>query len=478
MTSLTHTNGTTALRDPLAIADLRRNLNGAVYLPGDANYERERPVWNGLFDKRPAVIARPTDPFDVARAVAFARNNQLPLAVRSGGHGPAGHGTVDGGLLVDLSAMKRLSIDPQRRIAQAQLGLTWGEYAAAAQAYDLATSSGDTASVGVGGLTLSGGMGGMLRKHGLAIDHLLAVDLVTADGRLVRASDDEHPDLFWALRGGGGNFGIATAFEFQLHPAGTILGGAVLYSAAEAEHVIRLAVAEAVQAPDELTVQIILLPAPPQPFIPAERVGELAVAVAVSYVGDLAEGKRVVAPLRSLGAPIADIIRPMPYPGLFALTEMSTVKGIYQDVRSAFLRTLDDATITTIVEHARRSSQAYPRVLIRVLGGAMGRVPETATAFAHRDKLLMVNIMSSAPNADVFERQQPGFEAFWRTIQPRAEGGYVGFMMDEGAERVRAAYGANYPRLVQIKNRYDPDNVFQVNQNIPPTVQRTYSDPN
>jgi FAD/FMN-containing dehydrogenase len=232
--------------------------------------------------------------------------------------------------------------------------------------------------------------------------------------------------------------------------------------------VIRAAVDYAVQAPDELIIQIILLPAPPQPFIPAERAGELAVAVAVSYAGDLDEGRRAVAPLRALGAPIADIISPMPYPGLFALTEMATVKGVYQEVRSAFLRTLDDAAITTIVEHARRGTQAYPRVQIRVLGGAMARVPEAATAFAHRDKLFMVNIMHSAPEADGFAHQRPWLEAFWRAMQPRADGGYVGFMMDEGAERVRAAYGANYPRLVEIKNRYDPDNIFQVNQNIAP----------
>jgi FAD/FMN-containing dehydrogenase len=472
MTSQTNMNDAIEIPDSKAIANLGRNLNGAVYLPGDVGYEPARRVWNGLIDKRPALIVRPADPTDVARAVAFARDNQLLLAVRSGGHSPAGHGTVDGGLVVDLSAMKGLSIDPERRVAQAQPGLTWGEYAAAAQAYDLATSSGDTASVGVGGLTLSGGMGGMLRKHGLAIDHLLAVELVTADGRLVRTSADEHPDLFWALRGGGGNFGIATAFEFQLHPAGTILGGAVIYSAAEAEKVIRVAADYAVQAPDELTIQILLAPAPPQPFIPAERVGDLAVVVAVSYARDLAEGKRVVAPLRSLGVPIADIISPMPYPGLFALTEMSTVKGVYQDVRSAYVRTLDDAANATIVEHTRRSRQAYPRVLIRVLGGAMGRVPEAATAFAHRDKLFMINIMNSAPDADGLERQQPWLEAFWRAMQPWADGGYVGFMMDEGAERVRAGYGANYPRLVEIKNRYDPDNVFQVNQNIAPTAQK------
>jgi FAD/FMN-containing dehydrogenase len=465
-------NSAIELRDSAATANLQRNLKGTVSLPGDADYEPGRRVWNGLVDKRPAVIVRPADPTDVARAVVFARDNRLPLAVRSGGHSPAGHGTVDGGLLVDLSAMKGLNIDPGRRVALAQSGLTWGEYATAAQEHGLATSSGDTSSVGVGGLTLSGGMGGMLRKHGLAIDQLLAVELVTADGRQLRASADQHPQLFWALRGGGGNFGIATAFEFQLHPAGTILGGAALYSAVEAEQVIRSAVDQAVQAPDELTVQIILLPAPPQPFIPTERVGELAVAVAVSYVGDLAEGQRVVAPLRALGVPIADVIRPMPYPGLFALTEMATAKGVYQDVRSAFLQTLDEATIATIVEHTRRSSQAYPRVQIRVLGGAVARVSESATAFAHRDKLFMVNIMNSAPDADTFERQQPWLAAFWRAMQPRAEGGYVGFMMNEGAERVRAAYGANYPRLVEIKNRYDPDNLLRVNQNILPTAQR------
>ena len=273
-----------------ARTQLTPRLRGALYQPGDAGFEAAGQIWNGAGQRRPALIVRCADEFDVIAAVQFAREHALPIAVKSGGHSMAGHSSVEGGIVIDLSALKSLRIDPVRRVARVQPGVTWGEYAAAAQAHGLATTSGDVATVGVGGLTLGGGIGWMVRKYGLTIDHLLAIDLVTADGRLLRASAEEHADLFWAVRGGGGNFGIATAFEFRLEPAGTILGGAVFYSAENAEQILREATAYAAEAPDELTVMIFVTPAPPAPFIPAGRVGELVVLIGICYAGDPAEG--------------------------------------------------------------------------------------------------------------------------------------------------------------------------------------------
>jgi FAD/FMN-containing dehydrogenase len=451
-----------------AVQTLERRLTGEVVWPGHPRYEQARKVWNGLADRHPALIVRPADSADVSLAVRFAREYDLPLAIRSGGHSIAGHGTIDDGLLIDLSTMQRLRIDPYRRIARAQSGLTWEQYIAAAQKHELATTSGDVASVGVGGLTLGGGIGWFVRKHGLTIDNLLAVDVVTAEGQLITASAAAHPDLFWALRGGGGNFGIATEFAFRLHPAGTILGGAVFYSAAEALTVVRAAAAYAAQAPDELTIQITLMSAPPAPFIPPSHHGKLAVALFVCCTGDLQEAARIVAPLRRLGSPIADAITPMPYPGMFALTEPATVKGEYHDVRSMYLRTMDDQVVRAIVEGASRGTQVYPRVQIRVLGGAMARVPERSTAFFHRDKPFMCTIFNSTPDRCAFEAQQPWLEEFWQTMQPWADGVYVNFLNDEGQERVREAYGPHYWRLRQLKARYDPDNLFNANQNIKP----------
>lgn len=451
-----------------ALHALETRLTGEVVWPGHPGYEQARKVWNGAVDRHPALIVRPADSADVALAVTFSREYDLPLAIRSGGHGIAGHGTIDHGLVVDLSSMHQLRIDPNRRIARAQPGLTWGEYAGQAQEYNLATTSGDVSSVGLAGLALGGGIGWFVRKHGLTIDNLLAVDVVTAAGQLITASAEEHPDLFWGLRGGGGNFGIATEFTFRLHPAGTILGGAVFYPAAEAPELIRAAADYAAQAPDELTIQVVLMNAPPEPFIPREHHGQLAVAVLVCCAGDLREAARIVAPLRSLGSTIADLITPMPYPGIFALTEPATVKGEYHDGRSMFLRTMDEQVIGAIVDGASRGTQAYPRVQIRVLGGAMARIPKEATAFFHREKPFMFSIFNSASDPGAFECQQPWLEEFWQAMQPWADGVYVNFLNDEGAERVQEAYGAHYPHLRELKARYDPDNLFNANQNIEP----------
>jgi FAD/FMN-containing dehydrogenase len=471
-----------------AVGGLRRRMVGEIVRPDDPSYGAARRVFNAAYDRYPALIARCQDVADVIQAVNFAHEHGLPLAVRSGGHGIGGHGTGDGALVVDLSPMKELALDPARRVARVQPGLTWGEYAAQAHRHALATPAGDTAAVGVGGLTLGGGIGGLARRYGLTIDSLLSADVVTADGRLLTASADEHPDLFWALRGGGGNFGIATGFEFRLHPVGTILGGAVVYPATAG--VIQGYAAGAAAAPDELTTAGAVMRAPPLPFIPPERHGSLVFLLTACYAGDVEDGRRTLAPLRTLATPVADAICPMPYPSLFDLTAAGAAPGLVHHVRSAYLETIDAALAETVLEHSRRMTSPLGMVQIRVLGGAVARVPQEATAFAHRQKPFMLTILNRfAPgaagavmgldadaDADV-DRHLAWTERFWGDVRPYAGGVNANFLGDEGDARVREAYpDATYERLARIKRRYDPANTFRLNQNIRPAQPEPSTD--
>jgi hypothetical protein len=450
------------------ILDLEAQLLGALIRPAHDDYDSARRVRNLTIDRRPTLIARAADAADVIRSVTFARDHDLPLAVRSGGHSLAGHSAVDGGLVVDLSGMHGLSIDPERRIAWAQPGLTWGAYAEAAHAYGLATSAGDTATVGIGGLTLGGGIGWMVRKHGLTIDNLLSVEMVTADGRLVRASQNEHPDLFWAARGGGGNFGVATAFQLRLQPAGIIFGGATIYPATV--NVLRDWADYVGQAPEELTSIVFIMPAPPAPFVPAEQVGNLVAIIGVVYAGDLEAGDRAVAPLRHLGGsgPIVDLTAPMPYPGMFTFTEEAT-KPALEVVRSGFAHALNDSMLEAIVEQGARMPVPTGMIQLRGLGGAMARVPADATAFAHRDKEYMLTVVGLAPTPADLDPQRSWATQLWDNLRPHTQGVYVNFLEDEGDARIHEAYTpASYERLVAVKQRYDPTNLFRLNQNIRP----------
>jgi FAD/FMN-containing dehydrogenase len=446
------------------VEELTRRVQGAVMTPGDAGYDLARGVWNARFDRRPAAIVRPVDSAGVSATVTFARERGLPIAVRGGGHSLAGFSVADGAVVIDLGAMRGIEIDPVQRTAWAQTGLTSNDYARAAQPFGLATSTGDTGTVGLGGLTTGGGIGWMVRKHGLTIDHLLAADVVLADGRRVRASEHEHPDLFWALRGGGGAAGIVTALKLRLEPAGVVLGGGVIYPFAEMRRVLEALSGYAAQAPDELTVQAIAMTAPPAPFIPANRVGEPVISLFLCYTGDLAEGERVVAPLRSLGTPIADIIAPMPYPALFDLFADAAAPGFFHNVRSGYLDRLDDDTIATIIDHSARSQSPFPRMQLRVLGGAMSRVAPDATAFAFRDKPFMVTAFNVAADAESFAQGQPWLDACWEDLRPKTSGAYVNFLADEGEARVRDAYpSATLARLAKVKAAYDPENTFRFN---------------
>ncbi len=387
---VTELSGPRAAGEPEALSTLRLRLRGELIQAGHDTYDAARTVYWSSVDRRPALIVRAEDEVDVIAAVEYARETGTPLSVRSGGHGFAGHALVDDGIVVDLSGLKSMRIDPVRRTARVQPGVTWLEYAEQAQVYGLATTSGDVGSVGVGGLTVGGGIGWMVRKYGLTIDHLLSVDIVTADGRLLRASAEEHADLFWAVRGGGSNFGIITSLEFRLEPAGTILGGGVFYPAtdlADAARIVHTAATYAADAPDELTVMVMIMHAPALPFIPAERVGELVVLVALCYAGDLDEGERVVAPLRALATPIVDMVGPMPYPGMFGLTADLALPGRRLAVRSMYLEAVDDEVAKTIVAHQAQASAPFAMAQLRVIGGAMGGLlptrPLSVTATSH-----------------------------------------------------------------------------------------------
>jgi FAD/FMN-containing dehydrogenase len=454
---------------PAALQALATSLHGQLVLPGDADYAATQIVWNSTVDHYPALVVRCADRSDVMAAIAFAREQDMTVAVRSGGHSPAEYSTVDGGMVIDLSHMKSITINPEQRTARLEPGLTWNEVAGALQPYGLAITSGDTGTVGVGGLLLGGGIGWMVRKHGLTVDRLRAVELVTADGQLLRASADENAELFWGLRGGGGNFGIATAFEVDLHPAGMVLGGAVFYDMREAEAILQAYTRYAATAPDELTGMALLMAAPPAPFIPPEMQGLPSIVIFVCYTGDLAEGERVLAPLRALGTPVADVIAPIPYPVMFAFTQEAAIPGLQQYVRSQFLKALPDEVIHTIVEASTGVICRETLVQVRILGGAMSRVAADATAFAHRDKQVMISVFNTEPKVGADASRVAQADQIWQALRPYTDGVYVNFLAEEGAQRVREAYPpATYARLAALKRRYDPTNLFHLNQNIVP----------
>ncbi|HEY9623362.1 MAG TPA: FAD-binding oxidoreductase [Crinalium sp.] len=457
-----------------AVEKLSSSLRGDVILPEDAAYEAERKVWNGLYNHYPAAIVRCADAEDVRIAVNFARELGMTLSVRSGGHSLPGYSSNDGGLVIDLANLKMITIDPVRRTARLEPGLTWGEVANALQPFGLAITAGDTANVGVGGLLVGGGIGWMVRAYGLTIDHLRSVEVVTADGQILRASADENPELFWGLRGGGGNFGIAIAFELDLHPGGMILGGIVFYEATEPERLLQEYVRLATAAPDELSTQALFTLAPPAPFIPPDKQGKPIVGIFVCYTGDLSEGERVLAPLRQMATPLADMIAPMPYPNIFSFTEIGTIPGMQHHGRSLLFETFSDEVLHTLVEASQAVMAPEMTVVLRVLGGAMSRVAPEATAFAHRDKQGMVLIANSAPVSVDGNSLNARTQHVFQALLPYSNSAYVNFLADEGEQGVHEAYPpATYDRLVALKNQYDPTDLFGLNQNIKPTVAAT-----
>jgi FAD/FMN-containing dehydrogenase len=460
-------NQTTNTHDQLSIPQLRSAIQGQVIAPNDDGYDKARIVFYGSYNnRRPAVIVRPANADDVAHVVSLARESGIELAVRSGGHSVAGHSSTEGGIVLDLSSLKGLDIDVEGRTAWAESGLTAGEYTRAAAQHGLATGFGDTASVGIGGLTVGGGIGFLIRKYGLTIDNLLAVDIVTADGQLRRADADTNTDLFWAIRGGGGNFGVVTRFQFRLHEVDTIVGGMLILPATP--DIIMRFVAAADAAPEELSTIANIMSAPPMPFLPQEHHGKLVIMALMAYVGDVSSADQVYAPFRALG-PLVDMVKSMPYPGIYTLFGPEEEFHPPQEVsHTLFLNKINLGMAETIVEHLQRA-QTFAVTQIRVLGGAMARVPADATAFAHRDRPIMVALGAIYEDAAETPKHKAWIQDYIAALHDGTSGVYVNFLGNEGGERVHEAYpGATWDRLAAIKTRYDPTNVFRLNQNIPP----------
>jgi len=450
------------------IQELGRILNGRVILPDDAGYDEARTVFYGDIDRRPAIIAYPANAREVMRVISLAHETGAELAVRSGGHSMAGHSVSEGGIVLDLRNMRELQIDTAHYSAWAGTGLTAGEYSAATGKFGLATGFGDTGSVGIGGLTLGGGVGYLLRKHGLTIDSLLAAEVVTADGQLLHVDAETYPDLFWAIRGGGGNFGVVTRFQYRLHEVDTIVGGMLILPATPA--VITSFIAESVGAPDELSIITNIMPAPAMPFIPAEQHSQLVILATLVYAGRTKAGERAIAPFRKLTQPIVDMVRPMRYPEIYPAEE-----GTYHPLavgRSMFLNMIDVKRTETIVEFLQSSDAPMRVAQLRVLGGAMANIPDDATAFVHRQQRFMVNLASFYNGAEDKPVRETWLKDFTEALHQGNAGVYVNFLGDEGEERVREAYpGPTWERLVKIKARYDPTNFFRLNQNIPPAIK-------
>ena len=455
-----------------AISSLRADLRGQVLLPGADGYDSAREIWNAMIDRRPGLIVRCAGAADVVRGLRFVQEHRLLLAVRGGGHNIAGNAVCDGGVVLDLSPMKAVRIDPTRRIAHVEAGCTLGDLDHDAQVFGLATPLGINSTTGVAGLTLGGGFGWLTRKHGLTVDNLLSADVVTADGQLVTADGMHHADLFWALRGGGGNFGIVTSFEFQLHPVGpTVLSGLLVHPFADAERVLRFYREFAARTPDEVVPWIVMRKAPPLPFLPPQVHGKEVVVMAVFYAGDLGEGEKALAPLRQFGSPIADAVGPHPYVGWQKAFDPLLTPGVRNYWKSHNFLTLDDGLIRTLVDYAGRLPSPHCEVFLGQLGGASRRVPVNAMAYAQREVEFVMNVHGRWEDAADDQQCIAWSRALVADTAKFATGGvYINFMTADEGDRVHAAYGANYERLAALKAKYDPSNVFRLNHNIQPVV--------
>ena len=450
----------TLVSDEPALDSLRTELRGAVLGPSDPGYETARKVHNGMIDRRPAVIARCAGVADVMAALQFGREHELQIAVRGGGHNVAGKAVCDDGIVIDLSPMKGMRVDPVKRVAHAQAGLTWGEFDRETQAFGLATTGGAVSTTGIAGLTLGGGIGWLQRKHGLTCDNLLSADVVTADGRFLTASETENADLFWGLRGGGGNFGIVTSFEYRLHPVGQVIAGPVAHPFGAARDAFRFYREYSQSAPDDVFCEFALGTLPD---------GQRAVFIFVCYEGPLKKGEEILRPVREFGSPLADMIEPMSYCDVQQAYDEDFPYGLLNYWKSSNINELSDDAIDTMVSYMEGAPSLRPMVIIDQFGGAVARVANDATAFGHRDAEydLIIAAIWSEPHEQ--EAHIEWARKFWDAMQPYStDDVYVNYLSEEGEDRVRAAYGHHYQRLVELKRRYDPDNIFRNNQNIKP----------
>jgi FAD/FMN-containing dehydrogenase len=441
----------------------RKSLRGVSFEPGEPGYDGARVVFNRFFDRRPRVIARCGGAADVIACVGFARENGLPVGVRGGGHSIAGKATCDGGIVIDLSAMKGIRVDPAARVVRAEPGLTIGEFDRETQAFGLATTMGVVSTTGIAGLTLGGGMGWLIGKHGLACDNVVAMDVVTADGRLLKASERENPDLFWGMRGGGGNFGIVTSFEYQLHEIGTVFGGGVLYPVDQAREVLRFYRDFAASCPDELSTQMGRI---------CTLDGVPAIAVAGCHCGSLEDGERVLAPLRRFGTPIADLFGPMSYLQMQTMFDPWFPSGRQAYWKANFLSELPDEAIEIFHRHAQKVPSQYTTgPWLESVHGRISRVDPSDTAFAHRKHPYNFLVLSSWSDASEAERNIAWTRECWDDMRPfMVPGAYVNYLEAEADPRSRAAYGVNHERLVGLKTKFDSDNLFRINHNIEPSA--------
>jgi FAD/FMN-containing dehydrogenase len=448
--------------DSGAVAALCAGLRGSLLAEGDPGYDDARRIWNAMIDKRPALVARCAGAADVMRAVRFAAEHGVLVSVKAGGHNVAGTAISDGGLVIDLSRMKSAWVDPEQKTVRAEPGLLWQELDAETQAFGMATTGGVVGETGISGLILGGGVGWLVRKHGMSCDNLLSADVVTADGRLRRASATDHPDLFWALRGGGGNFGVVTSFELRLHEVGPVLGGLIVHPRQAAADLIRFHRDFIERAPDELTSYVGLLTTPD---------GAPVVAMASCYCGDLAAGERAVAPMRAFGQPLVDDLRPRPYAEVQAMMGAGFPWDRRNYWKSSFLESSTGAAVDTIVEHAERMSP-LSAIVLEYYGGAAARVPASATAFPHRASTANLLILGQWENAADDAAQIGWVRSLWEAMRPWSSAAvYMNTLGEgEGDGRVLDAYGSNYARLAAIKARYDPTNLFRSNQNVRPAA--------
>jgi FAD/FMN-containing dehydrogenase len=458
----TTTTGTSTVLPQAVVQEFKTSLRGPLHCPGDYDYEAARTVYNAMIDRRPALIARCAGAADIIACVQFARAQNLLVSVRSGGHGVAGSAICDGGLVIDLSSMRGMRVDPVAQTVRAEPGLTWGEFDRETQAFGLATTGGLFSPTGIAGLTLGGGLGWLHGLYGLACDNLLSADVVTADGRLLTASNNQNPDLFWGLRGGGGNFGIATSFEYRLHPVGSVLAGFLFYPIAKGPEVFRFYREYLPQLPDSCRVDIAVLTAPD---------GNLVVGVLPCCVGPVAEGERLVEPLRRLG-PVVDTVRPMTYCELQTILDGILPPGRRNYWKSSFLPDLKDDAVERLIACGEATPSHTSFLTLEPIRGVASRVPVDATAFPHRGahwSLLILGVWTD-PAKD--EEHIRWARESWEAMRPFAGGGvYVNYLGDEGDERIREAYGSNYDRLVALKTKYDPTNFWRRNQNVRPRVQ-------
>lgn len=452
------------------VEPFRSALSGSMILPGDPNYDEVRQIWNAMIDKKPAAIVQCTDADDVIKSIAFARANGLEISVRGVGHNIAGNSLCDDGLMIDLSTMKNVRVDADQRRAYVDPGASLGDFDAAVQAHGLTTPVGINSTTGIGGLTLGGGFGWLTRKYGMTIDNLVSAEVITADGQKITASDSENQDLFWALRGGGGNFGIVTQFEFKLYPVGPdILSGLVVYPFAEAKQVLEKYRAFAQTAPEELCVWVVLRKAPPLPFLPEEVHGTEVVVFALFYGGDPEEGQKLIEPLRTFGTPHGEFIGVQPYVDWQQAFDPLLTPGARNYWKSHNFEELSDGALETAMEYTGRLPSPQCEIFIAHVEGAANRVAPDAMAYAHRSAKYVMNVHARWDEAKDDDACRDWARAFFKASTPYASAGaYVNFMTGDEGNTLDTAYGPNQPRLAQIKKKYDPDNVFHINHNIKP----------